>query len=91
MSKANNKLFEENKMLKLKICKLSATIAIIKKKNQQLENFRSKINNKKAKFCQDSDELARLVDSTQIKKNKNTFNPEALTMLGRLITSKMIP
>lgn len=83
LSTVNKKLFEENKKLKLKMNTLNATIAILKQKNKRLENFRIKVDAKKAKFCEDSEELARLVDST-LKKNKHTFNPEALTMLGSL-------
>lgn len=82
LSAVNTKLFEENKKLKFKINNLNGIIAILKKKNLQLENFRTKVDNKKAKFCQDSEELARLVDSS-LTKNKHTFNPEALVMLGR--------
>lgn len=84
LTKVNEKLFVENKKLKMKISNLSATIATLKKKVKQLENFRNKIDNKKTKFCQDTEELERLVASTQ-KKNKYTFNQETLLMLGRLV------
>lgn len=87
LSVASNKLFEENKKLKLKISNLNATITILKKKNKQLESFQDKVNKKKCKFHEDVDELERLVASTQ-KKNKDTFTPKALAFIGHLAKNK---
>lgn len=84
LSKVNKKMFDDNKKLMSKISTLTTTIAMLKNKNKQLENFRKKIENKKGKFLQDSEELERLVASTR-KKNKETFNEEALARLREFI------
>lgn len=84
LTKVNEKMFEENKKLKSKISSLSATVTILTRKNKQLENFRKKIDNKKLKFQEDSEELDLLIESTK-KKNKHTFNAEALKMLRETI------
>lgn len=73
----------ENKKLKSKIDGLNATIRSLKVKNQKLENFKKKIDNKKLKFCQDSNELALLVKSTE-QTNEEIFTPEILAALGEL-------
>lgn len=88
LSKVNDKMFVENKKLKSQISALSTTISMLKKKNKQLENFRTKIDNKKLKFHDDSAELDRLIASTK-KKNKYTFNAEALAMLRELVQYKI--
>lgn len=84
LTKVNDKMFQENKKLKSKISNLSATITVLTKKNKQLENFQKKIDNKKFKFEENSAELQLLVESTK-KKNKHTFNAEALKMLREIV------
>lgn len=81
LSQISEKLLAENKKLKGRTETLNATIKILKSKNQKLENFKKKIDHKKLKFAQDSDELAFLVNSTE-SKNKTTFTPEILVKLG---------
>lgn len=82
LSKVSEKLFTENKKLKLKNNNLSAAILLLKKKNRQLENFKNNMINKKLKFSQERDELELLVESTKMK-NKDTFIPEVLVKLGQ--------
>ncbi len=81
-------LFEENKKLQKKLSDMSANNALLNKKIKQLESFRNKIENKKAKFCCDSEELERLVDFSK-KKNSDVYTPEVLKMLGTLAKKKM--
>lgn len=81
------KMYEENKKLKSKISDINATVAALKRKNKQLENFRNKIEKKKSKFFRDSEELERLVDSSK-KKNRDIFTPEVLAMIGNLAKNK---
>lgn len=88
LSKISEKLLLENKKLKVKLENLNATIRILKSKNQKLENFKKKIDTKKMKFSQDSDELAKLVESTKTK-NETTFNHEVLAKLGELSEYKV--
>lgn len=57
--KINLSLFEANKKLQSKICDINSTVAFLKKKNKELENFCSKIENKKSKFRRDAEELER--------------------------------
>lgn len=83
LSKVNEKLFIENKKQKLKIDSLSATNLFLKTKNRQLENYKSKMINKKLKFSQEVDELDRLVASTNIY-NKDVYTPEILAKLDEL-------
>lgn len=83
LSKISERLMLENKKLKSKIETLNVTIRMLKKKNQQLENFKKKVDNKKLKFSQDSDELALLIDSTE-QTNEEVFTPEILAKLGEL-------
>lgn len=83
-TKVDDKYFEENKKLKSKISTLQTSIEMLKKKNQQLEKFQNKIDKKNVKFNEDSAELEQLIESTK-KKNKYTFNAEALDMLGKLV------
>lgn len=83
LAKVSEKLFIENKKLKLKVTTLNSTVGILKKKNKQLENWKSKTNNKKLKFSQEIDELELLADSVRTK-NKHTFNPEVLAKLDKL-------
>lgn len=85
--KANLIMFENNKKLKAKIVDIRATVAHLKKKNKQLENFRQKIENKKSKYGQDSLELEELVTSSQ-KKNEDTYTPDVLAMLRQLANNK---
>lgn len=49
--KINLSLFEENKKLQSKISDIKSTVAVLTKKNKQLENFRNKIENKKLNFA----------------------------------------
>lgn len=90
LSKISEKLMLESKKLKSKIETLNATIRNLKKKNQQLENFKKKIDNKKLKFSQDSDELALLIESTE-QTNEEVFTPEILAKLGELSRYKFPP
>lgn len=87
--KINLSLFEENKKLQSKICNINTALAVLKKKNKQLEDFRSKIENKKSKFCRDAEELERLIDLSKTK-NKDKFTPRVLDMLGNLAKNKRI-
>lgn len=82
LSKISEKLFLENKTLKIKINNLNATLLIMKKNNRKLENIIEKMNKQKLKHEQDVDELAALVDSTKMK-NKDTFTPDVLVQLQR--------
>lgn len=83
LSQISQKLLVENKKIKMKLDSLNKTIKILKSKNQKLEDFKKKIENKKLKFLQDSDELALLVKSTETT-NGTTFTPEVLAKLGQL-------
>lgn len=87
--KINLSLFEENKKLQSKICVINSTVAVLKKKNKQLENFRSKIENKKSKFCRDTEELELLIDLSKTK-NKDKFTPRVLDMLGNLAKNRRV-
>lgn len=84
LTKVNDKMFQENKKLKSKISNLNATITVLTKKNKQLEIFQIKIDNKKFKYQENSAELELLVESTK-KRNKHTFNAEALEMLREIV------
>lgn len=83
LSKVNEKLFIENKKLKLKINSLSANVQLFKTKNRQLENFKTKMTNKKWKFVQDGEEIERLVESSK-RKNKDIYTPGILLKLDEL-------
>lgn len=83
LSQLSEKLLGENKKMKMKLDNLNATIKILKSKNQKLETFKKKIDNKKCKFSQDSDELALLVKSIETN-NGSTFTPEILEKLRQL-------
>lgn len=83
IAKISESLFLENKKLKVKVTNLTADIRLLKKKNQQLENFRKKINNKDLRKHQEYEELEWLV-ALSTKKNKETFNPEMLAKLDAL-------
>lgn len=85
--KINLMLYEENKKLQSKIKDFRSTVSDLKKKIKQLESVRNKIDNKRNKFCQDSEELQRLVDLSR-KKNRDTYTPEVLSMLGNLAKNK---
>lgn len=85
--KINLTLYEENKKLQSKIKDITSTVSDLRKKIKQLENLRNKIDNKRNKFCQDSEELQRLVDTSR-KKNRDTYTPEVLSMLGNLAKNK---
>ncbi len=82
VSKTSEKLFTENKKLQLKNKAQSATILLLKKKNQSLENFNVKMDNKKLKSATECEELKMLIDSTKVK-NKDIFTTEILTKLGQ--------
>lgn len=88
LSKISEKLLLDNKRLKIKLDNLSATIRGLKAKNQQLENFKIRIDNKKLKFAQDSDELENLIESTTTK-NRTTFSPEVLAQLAKISEYKI--
>ncbi len=81
LSKISEKIFSENKKLKLKVNNLSATILLLKKKIRKLESNDEKTTKQKSKVERQVDELTLLVDSTKIK-NKNTFNAEVLAKLN---------
>lgn len=67
----------------MKLDSLSEVVRGLKAKNKQLDDFKKKIENKKMQFGQDSDELAKMIDSTKTK-NKIAFNPKVLAKLGEL-------
>lgn len=83
LSKMLEKYVMENKKLKSKVESLNSIVRILKAKSIQFENLKKKINNKKLKFIEDSNELALLVDSSQ-RKNKSIFTPEILAKMGEL-------
>lgn len=83
LGKTNDKLYEDNKKLRLKISSLNADAAILKRKIKQLENFKVKIDNKKAKFLQDSELLEEVVASTRTT-NKDVYNSDVLAMFGKI-------
>lgn len=85
--KNNAMLYEKNKKLESKIKDFRSIVSDLQKKNKQLENIRNKIDNKRSKFCEDSAELQRLVDLSR-KKNRDTYTPEVLSMLGNLAKNK---
>lgn len=87
LSKMLEKLFADNKKLKLKVDGLTKTIRCLKTANQKLENFKKKIDNKKLKYVREADELSLLVASTE-RKNKDTFNREVLAKLAELVTGR---
>lgn len=87
ITKINLSLFEENKKLKSKISDMSSTVSALKKKNRQLETFRNQVENKKAKFCRNSEVLEQLIDSSK-KKNRDTYTPKVLEMLATLAKNK---
>ncbi len=88
LSKISEKLLLENKKLKLKLESLNEVVRGLKAKNKQLDDFKKKIDNKKMQFGQDSDKLAKMIDSTKTK-NKITFNPKVLAKLGELSEYKI--
>lgn len=83
LTKINEKLFLENKKLKLKVNNLTETNRHLNKKTQQLENTQKKFNNEKLDTEGNIDELAKLVDSANVK-NKHIFTPEVLAKLNEL-------
>ncbi len=85
LSQLSEKILAENQKLKVKVEGLNRTIRILKSKNVKLENFKTKIENKKSKNFQDCQELARLVKSTETN-NGSVFNPAVLAKLGQLST-----
>lgn len=89
VSKINLSLFNENKKLQSKVQDLNTTVAVWKKKNKQLENFRNKIETKKSKFCKDAEELERLVNASKTK-NKDKYTVNVLDMLGDLAKNKKV-
>lgn len=85
LSQLSEKMLAENKKLKVKVEDLNKTIRILKSKNLKMENFKKKMENKKSKNLQDSQELGRLVKSTETN-NGIVFNPVVLAKLGQLST-----
>lgn len=83
ISKLSEKIFEENKRLKLRTTKLTRDNATLRLKVKQLENFKSKIQNKTFQHEADKNELQNLFESTR-RTNGQIFNPEALSKLGEL-------
>lgn len=83
ISKASEKLFEENKKLKLKIMKLTKDNALLRSKHAQLENFKKKMENKKLQQEMEENELKNLIQSTK-RTNTQIFNADVLSKLGRL-------
>lgn len=77
VAKINLSLFEENKQLQKKLSDMSSKNSLLNKKVKQLENFRSKIENKKSKFCRDSEELERLVDFSKKKEQRRVYTRSA--------------
>ncbi len=73
--------------LQSKIKDFRSTVSDLRKRIKQLEDLRNKTDNKRNKFCQDSEELQRLVDISR-KKNRDTYTPEVLSMLGNLAKMK---
>lgn len=81
--KLNERLYIENKKLKLKISSLSSTVVFMKRKNNQLENWKKKMSNNRLRSLQDINELNRLAESTE-SKNKDIYTPEILAKLDEL-------
>lgn len=67
LSKISEKLLLDNKRLKMKLDNLGGIIRGLKAKNQRLENFKKRIENKKLKFSQETDELENIIESTKTK------------------------
>lgn len=65
ISKLSEKIFEENKKLKLRTKKLTRDNASLRLKVKQLENFKSKIQNKTFQHEADKNELQNLFESTR--------------------------
>ncbi len=92
VSKINLSLFDENKKLQSKVSDLNTTVvvAVLKKKIKQLEDFqKKKIETKKTRFCRDTEELERLVDSFK-PKNKDKYTINVLNILGHLAKNKKV-
>lgn len=81
--KINEKLFEENKKLKLKISVLTKDNNLLRTKNKQLDNFKNKINDKKKILNQKLDELDKLASLNE-QKNGEKFSQNVLDELGKL-------
>ncbi len=82
LTKVSEKLFTENKKLKVKNNALSATILILKKKNRSLEIDQQKMVNKKERYFQAAGELEWLAESSKIK-NSDMFTPEVLFKISQ--------
>lgn len=83
LTKINEKLFLENKKLKLKVNNLTETNRLLNKKKKQLEDTQKKFNRKKLETERNIDKLAKLVDSANVK-NKHIFTPKVLAKLNEL-------
>ncbi len=83
VSKIAEQLLLENKKLKAKVAGLNTTVGVLKRKNKQLENFQTKVENKEIGHSKELLELEALVASTK-KTNKDIFNTKALAKLEQL-------
>lgn len=83
ISKVSEKLFEDNKILKLKATKLIKDNASLRLKLKQLENFKTKILNKKLQQEKDHNEMQNLYEATS-RTNRQIFTPDLLCELRKL-------
>lgn len=83
ISKLSEKIFEENRRLKMRNTKLARDNTSLRLKVKQLENFKNKIQNKTSQHEADKIELQSLFQSTR-RTNGQIFNPLALSKLREL-------
>lgn len=83
ISKLSEKIFHENKILKLRTTKLTRDNATLRLKVKQLENFKSKTQDKSLQHEADVNELQKLFQSTR-RTNGQIYNADALSKLGEL-------
>lgn len=81
--KVNERLYIENKKYKLNISRLSSTVVFLKRKINQLENYKKKMINIRLQSLHDINELNRLAELTE-SKNKDIYTPEILAKLDEL-------
>lgn len=83
IAKVSEKLFEENKKFKLKITKLTKDNAALRARVNQLENYKTKTQNKQKQQLADRNELETLFESTK-RTNDQFFDAKSLYELGQL-------
>lgn len=80
--KISTKLFEDNRKLKDKISKLTKANATLRLQVKQLDNFKTKTQNRKQQVTADQQEMEDLLVSTK-RTNSQIFNRSALSKLDQ--------